>query len=323
MKVKRVVVHCGECGHDFGLELMVDPELTPSLGDLRQLIREALGVAEAVTCPRCASILYASSAMVAASEPERFGRAAQATVQARARRIRGVRFAVGSPDGPRAAVWRVWLNKRRDDVYIAARGLAGTLKVSLHPTGWRLAFTKSFAESGSPLVPPGGRAIDTWDRPPEFAPGWTRAFEIIVPSSEVVEPVMRYETGEEVVWLSPPSPGEATHFNVVLSKPGAARGPRWGFPTADGQQGRTELVTVLDLSSGERVWVVAHDEPVKEDERVAVARIREVAREHADELLASYAWANVRFDPRAIVFGDMSDGSRACLDVSLATLRDS
>jgi hypothetical protein len=36
------------------------------------------------------------------------------------------RFAVGSVDGPRSAVWRLWTRKGNSDVYVAARILGGT-----------------------------------------------------------------------------------------------------------------------------------------------------------------------------------------------------
>jgi hypothetical protein len=55
------------------------------------------------------------------------------------------RFGVGSADGPRSAVWRLWTGKGTSDVYVAARTLGGNLKVSLHESGvWRYAFTKEY-----------------------------------------------------------------------------------------------------------------------------------------------------------------------------------
>lgn len=46
----RIEVWCGECGHDFGLELDLPSHVDHS--DVRELLREALGVDE-VPCPNC------------------------------------------------------------------------------------------------------------------------------------------------------------------------------------------------------------------------------------------------------------------------------
>jgi hypothetical protein len=54
-----------------------------------------------------------------------------------------LRFAVGSPLGPRSRTWRLWVRKRKNDVYIASRRLAGSVKVSLHEPGpSRFALTR-------------------------------------------------------------------------------------------------------------------------------------------------------------------------------------
>src|SRR5687767_14251758 len=98
-----------------------------------------------------------------------------------------VRFGVGEPASDRSSVWRVWVPKGSNDVYIAARTLGGTLKVSLHVSGrWRTAFTSESASRGVPWLQPGtDRALEKWNRPAEFVPGVTRAFVVTIPSSEV------------------------------------------------------------------------------------------------------------------------------------------
>jgi hypothetical protein len=75
------------------------------------------------------------------------------------------RFAVGSAEGPRSAVWYLWTGKGTSDVYIAARALIGNLKVSLHESGvWRIAFTEEHKE-GQASTHDKDRVIERWNRP--------------------------------------------------------------------------------------------------------------------------------------------------------------
>ncbi len=87
-----------------------------------------------------------------------------------------------------SGVWRLWTHG--DDVYISLRDLTKVKKVSLHPSGrWRNAWAEEHVAKGSPFVAPGqDRATDKWERPPELAPGVTRAFDIVVSASDVTQP---------------------------------------------------------------------------------------------------------------------------------------
>jgi hypothetical protein len=252
----NVVVFCGICGYHPGIEMDVDEALPPE--QLREAVLAELG-GEKIRCDRCGSLLVPESGTMATGEPPRLAMAREA--EAMRRKIRGVRFAVGAPDGARGAIWRIWVN--RSDVYVAARATASDMKVSLHASGqWRAAFTEAHQRRKEALIPPDqDRAVDKWDRPTEFVPGWTRAFEIIVPASEVVESEEVIEKPEEVVWIDTLPDGWATHFNIVLGAPGATGSDGRGFPTAEGREDHTDVVTVLELENGERVWVLvsAHE----------------------------------------------------------------
>ena len=137
---------------------------------------------------------------------------------ARPRRGLTVRFAVGDPAGARSAVWRMWTSRTKSDVYVSARALTSVFKVSLHESGdWRHAFTDT--TRGMAHVPPGqDRALARWKRPHEFEPGLTRAFEIIIPASEVTKsPYVEWDKNfrseyadKEIVWVPPPPEGCAT-----------------------------------------------------------------------------------------------------------------
>jgi hypothetical protein len=105
-----------------------------------------------------------------------------------AKRRPTVWFAVGAPEGPRSSVLRLWTHE--NEVYISAWALAPVLKISLHSSGdWRHAYTTEHVAGGSPFVSAGqSREVDQWKPPPELAPGAIKAFQIVVPSSEVTIP---------------------------------------------------------------------------------------------------------------------------------------
>jgi hypothetical protein len=67
-----------------------------------------------------------------------------------------VRFAVGSPDGPRSRTWRLWVPKGKSDVYVSSRRIASSIKVSLHEPGpARFALTSEFLRGSGFQAPDG------------------------------------------------------------------------------------------------------------------------------------------------------------------------
>ncbi len=236
------------------------------------------------------------------------------------RKIKGIRFALGTPDGPRSTVWRVWVSG--DEVYIAARGIGDEMKVSLHSSGtWRYAFTEKHLAREKPLIDAErDRAVDRWRRPHEFAPGWTRAFSILIPTSELVASSVVVEKPNDIIWLDPLPEGWAARFTVLLSAPGATGTEGRGFATAAGRENDTEVVTVLPLRNSERVWVVAHAEEVD----AGVARMIEDVRRRATALdqgggaiAAAKADATEPTQIRMFAGGHEADGTRFFLDVAL------
>jgi hypothetical protein len=310
--VIEILATCDSCQLNafFGVKFS-DP---PSNEQVHEQVVEKLGQDGAYICPRCQSLVFVHVDGEPIADAARLHRAKQA--QRIGRRDRGIRFGVGDPQGARSSVWRVWMNNRRDDVYISARSLASELKVSLHPDFWYFGFTDRHAQRGSPFVPPGSdRKKRVWDRPKEFGAGWTRAFEIVVPATEVVEAPVPY-TGSDVVWLPTPSANEAVHFTILLSKQDAVRGRR-GYPAAEGFEGATEFVTRLDMTTGERLWVLAHAAPMTNDERVQIEHARAVLEKHGREELVRRSRQDPDFSARATLFVESEDGLRYFVDVSL------
>jgi hypothetical protein len=218
----------------------------------------------------------------------------------------------------------MWTSRTKGDVYVSARALTSVLKVSLHESGdWRHAFTDT---RGMAHVPPGqDRAMSRWHRPPEFAPGVTRAFEIIIPASEVTKPPylewdknFRPEYADkEIVWVPPPPEGYATHFTVVFTSAEATADtlPAWPGRTGTG----TRLIAFATLPNSQAVWLVAFEQEFSESNRQHLERNKRLLVEAARQM---------KEDPseipelRAFLYGHDDEGTHWHLDISMGDMKD-
>lgn len=171
------------------------------------------------------------------------------------------RFAVRASNGPRSAVWRVWAAAGKSDVYIAARFLAGSFKISIHQSGYnRAAFTSEYVESGFPMTSTTqDRAIDKWVRPPGDHP-YFHAFKIIIPSRTLTRPRAgaRAETGS-ITWIEAPTGDSAVVFDVVMTNPNWKLAERW-----PGEWQGRRMIGSVQLAGGETLWVTAGTEELSE-----------------------------------------------------------
>lgn len=240
-----------------------------------------------------------------------------------------VRFAVGKPEGPRAHVWLLWTSKNRSDVYITGYGFRRTLKVSLHESGkWRQAFTQEHVSGPSPFVPPDeDRTMDKWERPPEFAPGVTKAFEVLVPASEVTMPrqsgVKPDWEGKDVLWVTSPPEDFAVYFTVVYTAPHIIqKNLEITWKTADGLHSYTSRsIWRSELPNGQSVWVVVHNRPIFEEEKEQLKRFKQqwiaaIKQAMGDDKFSSMV------EPRSYFAGYDADGTRFFIDISSVPLED-
>jgi len=129
-----------------------------------------------------------------------------------------LRFAVGTPDGPRSSTWRVWVG---DDgsAFVSTRTLGGNLRVSLHASGrWRIAFADP---STPPRIggPAGHRAFDTFRPGPEIKPGVRHGVMVVIPWLAVGLPPGATPDARGIYWLPPPAEGQVTCVPVFLTAP--------------------------------------------------------------------------------------------------------
>jgi hypothetical protein len=104
----RGVVYCGMCG--FDLDLQFDFELTPTTAraEVAKVIAASIG-GDGLTCPRCRSEIVVDTLTASMNEDAQVARARAAE----AMKKRGVRWSVGTPEGPRSTIWRVWVERQR------------------------------------------------------------------------------------------------------------------------------------------------------------------------------------------------------------------
>jgi hypothetical protein len=182
-----------------------------------------------------------------------------------------LRFAVGSPAGPRSRSWRVWVPKAKSDVYISSRRLGSSVKVSLHEPGpSTFALTNEWVSRTGFQAPEGRhrRLAFNWLRPRTRPPNIVaRPFTIIVPWDEVLD----REAAElgDVIWLPPPPQDHALHIDVVYVP---ANMPVTGHPGARSMG--TGLVGELLLHNGERVFLTHIARPIQVGLRNQIAKLR-------------------------------------------------
>jgi hypothetical protein len=182
-----------------------------------------------------------------------------------------LRFAVGSAIGPRSRSWRLWVPKRKSDVYISSRRLGNSVKVSLHEPGpSRIALTSEWLRQTGYQAPEGRdrRLAVEWQRPRPRPPRKiARAFSIVVPYDEVLDREIP-EVGQ-VAWIPPPPEGTCIHFDVVYIPAGAVVTGHPGVRSMG-----TGLVGEVHLENGERVFVTWLVRPTQEVTRRHIMKFR-------------------------------------------------
>ncbi len=164
-----------------------------------------------------------------------------------------LRFAIGKPGKRYSGVWAAW--SHRSDYYFGARGILGSIKISLHASGiCRVALTarhyKHLADWGLPQ--PSDRAFVKWKRTDAPERGVALAAVLVFPTD--------YLTLEEPLG-SPQKP----QFNIESARPGHALEVGFFYsrePTESLEPKFLEIGKPLfraDLDNGESVSMVVRE----------------------------------------------------------------
>ena len=162
-----------------------------------------------------------------------------------------VRFATGTPDGKLgSATWGIWKSQaRKDDIYLAARGIGHQLRCSLHESGYcylgftRLEFDRMAAEGRAPPR----REWVQWQRTPTPECGFSVAVEILLPPGPLSNGASQLD-GKPTWIIGAPAPGQGVIVSVVYS-----RVPKGELSLEPG----TRELGHCQLSTGEYVAVFA------------------------------------------------------------------
>ena len=128
-----------------------------------------------------------------------------------------VRFAVGDgKHGARSSAWRIW--RKKDDIYVAPRNVAGMFKGSLHASGaCHVAVT---AERHAQMVSAGTasdrRQITTWQRRATPTDGFTKAVSILFAAEFLSQNSIR--VAPETPLINPPEPGKAIVVDLLFAR---------------------------------------------------------------------------------------------------------
>jgi hypothetical protein len=122
-----------------------------------------------------------------------------------------IRFGVRVGDRM-SSTFKVWANPGSSDFYMVTRSLGGVLKVSFHPSKWRVAFTTEYMESrGADWLPQ--RLIVEWPPPPGDQQ-LVKALTALVPTAGVL--LSGDFTDKRVTWVEATTP--ATWFPIILNR---------------------------------------------------------------------------------------------------------
>jgi hypothetical protein len=162
-----------------------------------------------------------------------------------------LRFQVSAADGRCSDVWRVWNIK--NDVYLAPRSKGGEFKISLHQSGvWRLAFTGEYTNLMRKLGTwTSDRKVESLNRPPEHAKGFTRAIRLYFPDSELRVPPQ--QPSGPVARIPGPSKDGVRIADFVLTSPKSRF--TQSDPPLSGSLGAKPLARWM-LPNDETLWVV-------------------------------------------------------------------
>ena len=129
---------------------------------------------------------------------------------------RSARFAVGSRDGPRSTIWKVWTYG--DEAYLATRMFGSDSKVSFHASGqcqWSCTDTWVTRQPGRRNA---DRHIVRWSMCRPNSSQSELLFRIQIPVSEI-RPQSPLDSKTKVFWVNGFPPGATAQFLLYMTRP--------------------------------------------------------------------------------------------------------
>ena len=206
-----------------------------------------------------------------------------------------IRWAVGTPEGPRSQSWSLFGSTNDDDVYLGPRSQTHAIKLSLHRSDrWRMAWTKEYAKSVG-MPDDMDRVLTRWHPPEEVRPGWRHAVTLLMTPESVAQQPHQDSGLGKVAFYPAPNPDGGLWFRILIGQPGSELAVA----------GAVEVGT-LRLPSGGMVGVIVRPGPLSLGSAAKVAEIRA-------QMLAAVTAAGARRNT-AFAWGRMAEGAVLLID---------
>ena len=206
-----------------------------------------------------------------------------------------IKFCVGSPEGPRSTVWKVWA--RKSDVYLQSRMMGGEAKISLHGSG-RAQFSRTNEWARRSGARNSQRHIVRWFLPPPPEGEPSHVFRIVVPRREMqIAGIPRRPL--QVNWIRSPAPNKVVAIECYLS---ARDEYRHLLPY--------QFLNSLPHDSG-RLILLTHEDVLTPENESALENARSEIRN-----LVALAGTDPGPAPRGMAFFVAHDGVRGVIEVN-------
>jgi hypothetical protein len=197
--------------------------------------------------------------------------------------------------------------KNGDEVYLAARDVMGSAKLSMHSSGrWRWAMTSQEA-ARQQLAAHEDRVMLRWEVPAPVAAGWIRAATLSIPSL-AIRPLGQEKIprkGDIAFWTVEPKPCEVW-FDIFIKSPGA---PELSARNV------TELVGSIGLPGGGAIWVVGTEWEAPIATEAKIIELRRQARDIHVRQRGIESYNSLKAPTGAAWGRDDSDGRPVVIDL--------
>jgi hypothetical protein len=209
---------------------------------------------------------------------------------------RVLKWAVGSSDRQRSAIWRFWGNKK-GDYYVSMQGAGGVVKASYHSDGnCQIGHTSEYWKQT--MQENAGRHWNKWRLPEN---GISVATQILIPSTELR--CFEELPQKEVRWIPTPHP----RFMIVVSIFIVANCEEQSWLSAsEGAQ------LIGQMQAGERTaWIVYKEQSIPEELYPFAKKGREIVANlpGAEEVLQT-------LEPRGCICAQNGDRGQFLLEVA-------
>lgn len=214
-----------------------------------------------------------------------------------------VRVAVGRPEGPYSAAFRIWSPPGKSDVYASVRDIAGDIKISLHESGECFAgLTSQFAkkETAAVTMIGGLRHQSQWTRLTHVGSRMVCPLQFAIPASELKTWRSTPLLTKDVTWLESPGQERSVIISCIFTGQCLEDG-NW-----PGRQNGTQILATKLLPNSEKFWLIYQNCPTSTLERTILTEAQTHKRQQ-EMVCFSEITENTPPAPRNLVFKELFD----------------